>query len=836
MTPAAAPRPRRRGTGPAARRERPHLASRGAATHTRATDTAPADALAPPSPPPTWIARHGVLAVFLLALLARAVYLLELRGSLLFELLLGDARRYDQWARGIAAGDWMGKEVFYQAPLYPYFLAVLYRLAGHSLGLVRAVQSLFGAASCALVCLAGRRLVSPLAGFAAGVLLALYPPAIFFDGLLQKSALDLLFMSLLVFLVACFATRPRAWQAFAGGVLLGAFSLTRENALALLPLAALGLGWRAHSWRRRLAWVALFALGAALPLLPVALRNRAVGGEVVVTTAQGGTNFYIGNHPGASGRYEPLRPGRSTPELERRDATELAEAAAGHPLTARGISAYWMGRGLDFVRRQPAAWAGLLARKWLLVWNGAELVDTDALEAYRDRSALLTLLYPLLGFGNLCPLAVLGAWATRRRWRELWPFYVLALGWAAAVAIFYVLGRYRYPLVPVVALFAGAGVAAAVELLRRHQARRLVPGIALAAAAAVACHWPLAGADPRATTYADLGTALAGEGRYGEATEYLERAAALDPHLAGAHLALGNVALQRGDADAAAASYRRAAELDPTDAQAENNLATVLAREGRTAEAEQGFRAAIGRDPGYAAAYGNLAELLARRGDGAGALAAARQGAELAPRDAEAHHKLGNLLAYTGAASAAEQEYRQAIALDPTAADARYKLAVLLDRRGDRAAAAELRAAAFRAAPRVARLHVQQGLAAERRGAWAEAAARYREVLAVLPDDRLAGTLLARLLAAAPEAPLRDGREAASLAQRAVATSGGRDAAALAALAAAYAEVGRFPEAYVTAVRAAKDAPNAEARREYQAEGELYRAHRPLRMSARSGR
>ena len=45
----------------------------------------------------------------------------------------------------------------------------------------------------------------------------------------------------------------------------------------------------------------------ALVLAPVALRNRAAGGELVLTTSQAGANFYIGNHPGADGRYQPLR-------------------------------------------------------------------------------------------------------------------------------------------------------------------------------------------------------------------------------------------------------------------------------------------------------------------------------------------------------------------------------------------------------------------------------------------------------------------------------------------------------------------------------------------------
>ena len=53
---------------------------------------------------------------------------------------MGDARRYDAWAAEIAAGDLMGREVFYQAPLYPYFLGTIYTITGRSLLIVRVCQ------------------------------------------------------------------------------------------------------------------------------------------------------------------------------------------------------------------------------------------------------------------------------------------------------------------------------------------------------------------------------------------------------------------------------------------------------------------------------------------------------------------------------------------------------------------------------------------------------------------------------------------------------------------------------------------------------------------------
>jgi 4-amino-4-deoxy-L-arabinose transferase-like glycosyltransferase len=134
------------------------------------------------------------LLIFAVALAARLIHVWQLKGSPFFDTLLGDANGYDLWAQRLAAGDWIGSEVFYQAPLYPYFVGVVYALFGRDLLIVRVVQALIGSASCVLLGLAGARLFSTRVGLAAGLALALWAPAIFFDAVLQKSVLDMFFM------------------------------------------------------------------------------------------------------------------------------------------------------------------------------------------------------------------------------------------------------------------------------------------------------------------------------------------------------------------------------------------------------------------------------------------------------------------------------------------------------------------------------------------------------------------------------------------------------------------------------------------------------------------
>jgi tetratricopeptide (TPR) repeat protein len=74
--------------------------------------------------------------------------------------------------------------------------------------------------------------------------------------------------------------------------------------------------------------------------------------------------------------------------------------------------------------------------------------------------------------------------------------------------------------------------------------------------------------------------------------------------------------------------------------------------------------------------------------------------------------------------------------------------------------------------------------------------------LKVQPDNVEAQNNLAWLWATAPDAALRKGVEAVALAEQANRLSGGQNPAVLCTLAAAYAEVGRFPDAVNTAQKA----------------------------------
>ncbi len=689
--------------------------------------------------------------VFGVAVAARLVHLWAIRGTPFFDVLMGDARSYDAWATRLAAGDWIGTDVFYQAPLYPYFLGGLYAIAGRDLLIVRIVQALVGAASAVLLAQAGERLFSRRVGWIAGLGLALCAPAIFFDVLLQKTVLDVFFMCLTLWIssrLIAGSPRPGLWVAL--GAALGALSLTRENALALVVVAIIWAvskggkheGDESHEEHEektvlcvlRVPAVALLA-GISLVLLPVVARNYAVDGGVYLTTSQFGPNFFIGNNPGADGTYMSLRPGRGAPEFERQDATELAERALGHPVSPGEVSAYWRGRALGFISSSPGRWTVLMGRKFALLWNASEMLDTESQESYEDVSPLLRALALVGHFGILVPLALVGLiamWPDRRR---LWPVLAFFGVYAASVVLFFVFARYRFPLVPFLLLFAAVGVVSLPGLLRpASPARRAWIGAAVIVAA-IATNWPLLSPTRmRAITETNLGTALYEAGRLDEAVSRYEKAVALQPDYAPAYNNLGVTLRAKGDVDAAIAAYQRGLRLDDDYPDLHYNLANALLSQNRADEAAAHLATSVAGEPASAANHNNLGTALAEKGQMEPAIVEFRNAIALEPASVLAYRNLGNALAATGRSAEARQALEQAVALAPADADANYDLGSLLLEIGAHAEAAARFRASLASRPRDPRTLNNLGIALASQGQIREAIPLFEQALAIDPD------------------------------------------------------------------------------------------------------
>jgi tetratricopeptide (TPR) repeat protein len=708
-------------------------------TRKRSRAPRPVEAAASAAPPHVavpWI-------VFGIALALRLLHVWQMRDTPFFATLMGDARGYDRWAQEIAGGDWMGRDVFYQAPLYPYFLGALYRMFGRDLLIVRVVQAVIGAAGCAALAAAGQRWLTPAAGAVAGLMLALYPPAIFFDGLIQKAVLDVFFVCVSLALIAHLdrgGARAIWWVGL--GLTLGALSLTRENALVLVVLV---LGWAAWSGPRAmrvaasqrsgLQAVALVLLGLAVVLGPVALRNYRVGGGFYLTTSQFGSNLFIGNNPRADGSYVSLRAGRGSPDYERLDARTLAEQASGRPLTPGEVSSYWAGRTFGYIAEQPGDWMRLLARKARLLISREEIIDTESQESHSEYSWVLAVLGPIWHAGVVLPLAAAGAvvlWPQRRR---LWLLFAVAAAYALSVVAFFVVARYRHPLLPFACLFAAAGSVALYTALARRTLHDLRGAVAVAMVVAVASNWPLSTpGSPQAITENNLGTALQEDGRPAEAIDRYKRALAFDPEYLPALNNLGTALRAAGRVDEAVGVFGQALARDGDAASVRYNLGNALMARGDAAGAVKEFEAALAADPRSVEAANNLGQALAAIGDSDRAIEAFRRALTIDDASLIAHRNLANALASKGQAREAATHFERAIILAPADAAIRYDYGSLLLEVGAFEGAATTLREAIRLKSDYAEAHNNLGIALASQGRLADAIVQWREAVRLRPD------------------------------------------------------------------------------------------------------
>src|SRR5437867_3911718 len=382
----------------------------------------------PPFPPPrrgfsAWLEENRRTWVWLvagLALLLRLIYLFRLSRSAFFYPDRLDPLFYFNWAREIAAGHWIGDKIFVQSPLYAYLVALFLKGLGEGRAFSWALhgfQALVGVGTCLLTIRVARRVASEREAFLAGILAAAYGPFLFYDAMVMKTFLStFLTVTLVELLLRSDGSKTRLL--ILSGFVFALTALVRDNFVLLLPLLLAGffLAFPGLPHRQQLRACALFTLGAALGILPVTLRNYAVGKEFALLTTGGGEVFYIGNNADANGRYLPPAFVHATPEQEHDDFIAKASELSGRKLTPGEASAFWLRQGLQWIGSNPGGWLRLLGRKLLIFWNAYELPDNY--NYYEVRQVLLSpisltgllLFVPLYGitFGCVAPLGLLG--------------------------------------------------------------------------------------------------------------------------------------------------------------------------------------------------------------------------------------------------------------------------------------------------------------------------------------------------------------------------------------------------------------------------------------------
>ena len=287
--------------------------------------------------------------------------------------------------------------------------------------------------------------------------------------------------------------------------------------------------------------------------------------------------------------------------------------------------------------------------------------------------------------------------------------------------------------------------------------------------------------EARAAALAGLGKVALAQHQYKEAAHYLEEALGLSPGstrlrqpLAMAYRGLGDPAKAEENLRQYVVGGAEPEIVDPLadalDAKVAASHALVrrgqrLGRVGRFDLAEPAFRAAVEADPGNADAVANLGISLANLGRIEEAQRRLSESLSLDDTNALAHFSLGVVLDRQGLDQAAITQYQLALERDPTNVLASVHLADAKMRLGLAEDAAALYRQALKLAPESLRIQLSLAMANVKAGHYGAARTGLEFALKVHPDTPEIINALARILATAPDAAVRDGPRALELAR-----------------------------------------------------------------------
>ena len=530
---------------------------------------------------------YWLLGIIALAACVRIVFALQTTDDPFRGLLFLDSRVYHLLAAEIANSNFWGSEVFFRAPLFPYILAITYKLFGLESAAIQVFHALLGIGTVVLTYLIANIHFGRRVARIAGICTALYPTLYFFELSLMPTALEVFTFTAAVYCLSRYQKNRTNVALAIAGIVLGLAALSRPTILSYVLVLPLWL-WlleRKQNWKSiatKMIWV---VVPMAIVILPVTIRNYMIEPDLVMISSQGGANFFIGNNQNADGQTVSF-PFGQTPLNRYEDhiwsaSQFIAESKLRRELTSAEVSDYWFDQGMQFVTSHPADAIGLFVRKSYYLFCGEELFNNTNPLAPREYSQLYALSIWQKGinfpFGIVAPLFLVGSVMLLIQRDKRWLLLFFVASQAATIALFFVSSRFRQPFLPIMIIIA---VFCGIELynwIRSKSWRRVAAYSAALALLVFALNPPfeISSRQNRSMYHALLGGALATQERYPEAVDQLREAIKIADDNATAFQLLGSLYVKSGQLEQALAVLHRAEELAPDAIQTKSVLARI---------------------------------------------------------------------------------------------------------------------------------------------------------------------------------------------------------------------------------------------------------------------
>jgi 4-amino-4-deoxy-L-arabinose transferase-like glycosyltransferase len=550
-----------------------------------------------------------LMFITLLGFLLRLVFILETNSSPFVQHLFSDSKIYNDWAINIYKhGNWFGKEVFFMSPAYPFLLAFIYKIFGESALIVRFLQAVLSSVTIVFIYLSGRELYNKQVGYISSIIAAVYSLFIFYSGLILSETIQTFLISVLIFLLARISAGNNKKDWLYIGITIGLAAVIRANVLLFLFVLVCWFIFKLFNEKNKdhiKKSLLYLVIGAIIPILPVTINNYIAKKDFVLLTSNGGINFYLGSNPNSQGVFVAPTDFDFNTDMS---GQNYAEKILNRKLLPSEASSYWYKRGLDNIVNDPVKSVGLFINKIFLFFGANENPQSTVFDDkfYEDNYSKLLQL-PLVKFSFISYLALLGLILSLREKEKKNLVYFFLLSYTLASIIFFVNGRYRLALTPLLIVIAASAIFKIYNYIKENSIKRLFIPAASVAGFILIYNFLI----PKPTfsnydAYQYLGSIDYDNKDYNSAIiNYNKSLSFKDYYLT--YFNLGNAFAAKKDYKSAVVAFQKTINRNPNYAPGYLNIGILQSETGNYPMAEKAFLKAIEIKSDFAEPYRNVA-------------------------------------------------------------------------------------------------------------------------------------------------------------------------------------------------------------------------------------
>ncbi|RKY31594.1 MAG: hypothetical protein DRP67_02300 [Candidatus Omnitrophota bacterium] len=388
-----------------------------------------------------------LFSILFLGFLIRIIFLFQFKDTCFFNTYLMD--KHDQktfilWAEKIQKSPfYVDGKIFYMAPLYPYFLALLLSIFRGNLLLVSFFQLLIDLLLCYFLYLLGKKINDEKTGIIAASFACFYRTFIVYAGsILSDSFILFLYISFILSIYLSLE-KPSLIKWILSGIILGLSALSKPTIGIYLPFLLTGLliypeNLLPHpkfSKRRQGFFVFLILLiTSGFTILPFTIRNYIVGKDFVPICSNGPVNWKIGNSADSLGLF----------------------CYPKGPLLSPFSLPFWK----------------LFFKKLVFFFTNYEWPQN--LNVYLVEKVAPVLKFAFFHFGFIVSLGIAGTFLLFKNWKKNFLFISFTFTNILWVVLFFVTDRYRLPAVGCLMVSASYLLVWIVEKIKVKDIKKII--------------------------------------------------------------------------------------------------------------------------------------------------------------------------------------------------------------------------------------------------------------------------------------------------------------------------------------------------------------------------